>query len=107
MEIRKVGQALKTNNCDIQTLSAIKTPALLHQGHTVFAVNIQLGIRHDSDNRHLSQLLNHVNTRLQQSHITAEFIDNNPLDPLAVLRRHELNRSVDRGKDASLINIRH
>ena len=107
MKIRKVGQTLEADNCDIQTLSAIKAPALLHQCHTVFAVNIQLGIRHDSDNRHLGQLLNHINAGLQQGHIATEFIDNNTLDPLAVLRRHELNRSVDRGKDASLINIRH
>ena len=107
MKIRKVRQALEADNCDIQTLSTIKAPAFLHQCDAVFAVNIQLGIRHDSDNRHLSQLLNHVNTRLQQGHIATEFIDNNPLDPLAILRRHELNRSIDRGKDASLINIRH
>ena len=107
MKIRKVRQALEADNCDIQTLSAIKAPALLHQCDTVFAVNIQLGIRHDSDDRHLSQPLNHVNTRLQEGYIATEFIDNNTLDPLAVLRRHELNRSVDRGKDASLINISH
>ena len=107
MKIRKVRQALEADNCDIQTLSAIKAPALLHQCDTVFAVNIQLGIRHDSDNWHLSQLFNHVNTGLQEGYIAAEFIDNNPLDPLAIFGRHELNRSVDRGKDASLINIRH
>ena len=107
MKIRKVRQALEADNCDVQTLSAIKAPAFLHQCHTVFAVNIQLGIRHDSDNRHLGQLLNHVNTRLQQGYIAAEFIDNNTLNPLAILRWHELNRSIDRGKDTSLINIRH
>ena len=64
MKIRKVRQALEADNCDIQTLSAIKAPAFLYQGHTVFTVNIQLGIRHDSDNRHLSQLFNHINARL-------------------------------------------
>ena len=62
-------------------------------------------VRNHADKRNRQLVLHHVQTRLENVDIAAEFIDNETLDALLFLRLQQRNRAVQRGEHAAAVDV--
>ena len=76
------------------------------QHHRVFFFNVNvLVIRNYTQYRNTTKLFQHLDTRLKQTDIASELVDDNPLYSLAFLGSEQHQRTIDAGKNTSTINI--
>ena len=59
----------------------------------------------DTQDGDMTEFLDHLHTVSEQFYVTAEFIDNDTFDMLALFFRHEHDTPVHTGKDTSSVNI--
>ena len=90
-EIRKVGNAGKPDNRHVQQRFRRRFPSGKPFGKAVLIVQFQRQIRHHAQHGNTSQFLQHSQPRLQDFHISAEFVDDNTLNPAAfrIVQQHD------------------
>ena len=80
-------------------------PACEAGGQAVLIVDVRVQPRHDPKHRHARQLLQLPQPRPQQFHVSAEFVDHRPDDPLPLFLPQQGERPVKLGEHAAAVNV--
>ena len=107
VEVREVAHVAKQHNGYVD--APLDGLALLGaERDAVLLLNIYIGeVRHDTNDRHTTKLLDHPTTTVEEAHIAAELVDEYAADALPVLRGLEHDGAIDGGKDAAPIDVGH
>ena len=105
IKIRKVGDPWCTDHCDINDTGFLLPVKTLRQAVLILHLDIQ--IRRHTHHRDPASFLKHDNTRVQNSLISAEFVDDQPLYHSLLIVLQKLHRTDQLSKNTSTVNISH
>ena len=102
-EIREIGDARHTDYRDIQELSLFG--AVKPLGQAVFIVDVYVGVGDDPRHRDAAQLLQRLQSRLQNGPVAPEFVDHHALDAAALVLLQQCHRTVELGEHAAPVDV--
>ncbi len=105
IEIGEIGYMRQSYDSHIHS-SGHWRHTLASKHNRIFIFYMDIGhIRNDTHYRDTATLLKHTAATIKQTHVTSEFVDNNPFDQSPVFRRLQHHRSVGRCKHAATVYI--
>ena len=102
-KIREIGQSRQFYHRNVyQCGSSLCVQTL---GQAVLIVDVKITVRHHADDRLAGQILELRQTRPQNLHITAEFVDDETANPRLLVLLEQLDRAVQRREHAAAVDV--
>ena len=105
LKIGEVGNMAKLHHRHVEIARA--APALEPLGDAVLVLEFHVHPRHDAQHRNVNSFLQHAQTRLENLHVAAEFVDDNALHARALVLGEQHHRAQQRGEHAAQVDIAH
>ena len=107
IEVGIVGEVLQHDDRHIH-LALLHLERLLSQRHRVFFLDMYIFIiRYDTQDRHATEIFQHLASLLKETHIPTELIDDDALDKFSVFWRLQGDAAIDGCKHPPTVDIAH